>query len=219
MKYLFFFSNASQIWEGITTFIIPNLLSASDKFESLRAYLILPIYHEFMDANNYEKLHSPFAWALISLNKMHKDTLKNWLMLCQRQYFERIVKIFKDVVENVLKSKFSNCGNSMELDLFVVKYETNLELALEVLKLLFEINNNKRSQRSIDEIFQMPNLGLIVDIQKDFYLWSIHHYEVNFENYLNQFELLGIARNYLIAFFCSSQMISTSVTIPLYSIG
>lgn len=161
--------------------IIPTLLSSVDNFEALRAYLILPLYHEFMNPENYEKLQSPFSWALISLKKIQQDTLKTWLAEQSTQYFERLVEIFKDVAQNVLRSKFSDCGNSMELDLLVVKYEPNLELALEMLELLFEINDNKRSQRSNDEIFNMRRLGLIVDIQKDFYLWSLRHYKVNIE--------------------------------------
>lgn len=79
--------------------------------------------------------------------------------------------------------------NSSEPELPMVTNEPNLDAALKMLKLLFEINNNNRKQRLSYETFYLPEITDMANLQKDFYRWSQSqaHVSVAIEN--SSFEL------------------------------
>lgn len=62
-----------QIWDGIVEHLIPSLSSNPLDVETLRCYLILPLYHQFENPRNYDKLQVAFGRKVLSL-KM--DALK-----------------------------------------------------------------------------------------------------------------------------------------------
>lgn len=66
----------------------------------------------------------------------------------------------------------ANPENSIENDLPDVTYEPNLESALKMLSLLYQINSNQRSQRVSYEIFYLPDLMESINLQKDYVRWS-----------------------------------------------
>ncbi|XP_031633255.1 probable E3 ubiquitin-protein ligase HERC4 isoform X3 [Contarinia nasturtii] len=160
-----------MIWDGITTQIIRSLKPSPADVEVLRVYLLLPLYHEFINSKNYEKLHTPFSRAVLNLNKIPLQIVSQWYAESRIEYFERLVENYKDVVMHVLTFKFakSSCADAL---LPVVTYEPNLESALRMLKLLFQINMNQRTQRLSYETFHLPELTDMVDLQKDFFNWS-----------------------------------------------
>lgn len=75
--------------------------------------------------------------------------------------------------------------NTSEPELPVVTYEPNLDMALKMLKFLFQINNNQRTQRLSYETFYLHEINEMVDLQKDFYRWSQSQGHVSIENNLN----------------------------------
>lgn len=139
----------------------------------LRVYLILPIYHEFINVKNYEKLHTPFGRAVLSLTKLAQNILKTWWAEQSIDYFERLVENYKDVVMHILTFKFAknNLSDSSEVELPSVTYEPNLEMALKMLQLLYDINMNRKNRLSY-ETFYLPDIVDMVNLQKDFYRWS-----------------------------------------------
>lgn len=165
-----------QIWEGITTQIIQSLVSSPADIECLRCYLTLPLYHEFINSKNYEKLHTPFSRAVLNLTKISKNILKSWWAEQSIDYFERLVGNYKEVVLHILTFKFAkNNSNSTEAELPSVTYEPNLEAALKLLEMLYDINMNQRKQRLSYETFYLPDIADMVNLQNDFYRWSQGH--------------------------------------------
>lgn len=47
--------------------VIPSLTPSPPDVESLRVYLVLPLYHQFDNAKNSSRLQSPFGAALLNL--------------------------------------------------------------------------------------------------------------------------------------------------------
>lgn len=182
MGFFFHVIRIPQIWEGITTSIIPTLSSSPPDVEVLRVYLLLPIYHEFINSKNYETLHTPFSRAVLSLAKNPLNILQQWWADQSVDYFERLVESYKGVVMHVLTYKFWNNRNMASTELPVVTYEPNLDMALKMLKLLFQINNNQRTQHLSYEIFYLPEITDMVDLQKDFYRWSQTQGHVSIQN-------------------------------------
>lgn len=90
---------------------------------------------------------------------------------------------------HILTFKFAkNNSNSSDAELPSVTYEANLEAALKMLEMLYDINMNQRKQRLSYETFYLPDIADMVNLQNDFYRWSqsqvrrVH----NFPNYLLQ---------------------------------
>lgn len=74
---------------------------------------------------------------------------------------------------HILTFKFAKSNvNSTETELPSVTYEPNLDMALKMLKLLFQINMNQRKNRLSYETFYLPELSDMVEIQRDFYRWT-----------------------------------------------
>lgn len=172
---LILFSDWIKIWDGITTQIIQSLTTNPADVEVLRVYLLLPIYHEFINSKNYEKLHTPFARAVIGLTHLPLTILTNWWSKQSSDYFERLVESYKGVVMHILTFKFAksnNISDTEEMELPTVTYEPNLDVSLKMLKLLNEINMNQRSNRLSYETFYLPDITDMVNLQKDFYRWS-----------------------------------------------
>lgn len=48
------------IWDSITSELISSLSASPPDVEAIRLFLVLPLYHEFINCKNYAKLHSPF---------------------------------------------------------------------------------------------------------------------------------------------------------------
>lgn len=141
--------------------------------EVLRVYLLLPIYHEFINSKNYEKLHTPFSRAVLGMTKIAQNILAHWWAEQSIDYFERLVDNYKSVVMHIITFKFAKSNlNASETELPSVTYEPNLDMALQMLKLLFQINMNQRKNRLSYETFYLPDLTDMVDLQKDFYRWS-----------------------------------------------
>lgn len=168
-----YYFSSPQIWEGITTQIIRSLTTSPADVEVLRVYLLLPIYHEFINSKNFEKLHTPFSRAVLSLTKIPQNILGFWWADQSIDYFERLVESYKGVVNYIITFKFAKSNmNSSETELPSVTYDPNLDMALKMLKFLFQINNNQRTNRLSYDTFYLPDLTDMVDLQKDFYRWS-----------------------------------------------
>lgn len=156
--------------------MLQTLSSSPADVEVLRIYLILPIYHEFINSKNYQKLHSPFSQAMLSLNKIPFTILSHWLADQPIEYFERLVENYRHVITHIISYSFPKLNDS---SLPSVIYERNLELALKTIELLFKINLSKRIVPY--DIFYIPDLMELVDLQQDYLLWlnrRVRHFAI-----------------------------------------
>lgn len=160
--------NFLQIWDGITSHVLKSLSPSPADVEALRIYLILPIYHEFINSKNYSKLHSPFSQAVISLNKNSSIIVSEWWANQPIEYFERLVENYRHVITHIINYNFPKPSDA---SLPLVKYERNLELALKMMELLFQINVSQRNQRVPYDYFYLHDLLESVDLQQDYLLW------------------------------------------------
>lgn len=148
--------------------MLKALIPSPADVEALRIYLILPIYHEFINSKNYAKLHSPFSHAVLSLNKIPLEILSEWWAGQSVEYFERFVENYRNVISHIITYNFPRPNDS---SLPLITYERNLELALKMVHLLYRINLSRRTQRVPYEIFYLPDLLETVDLQQDYLLW------------------------------------------------
>ena len=65
----------SLIWESITSDLISSLSKNPPDIETLRIYLILPFYHEFVNSKNYLKLHTKFSTKLLGLEEIPRKIM------------------------------------------------------------------------------------------------------------------------------------------------
>lgn len=94
-----------QIWNGIVDDILKQLLPSPPDVETLRVYLILPLYHQFKNAKQHMKLHKPFASALLRLSPAASRVVGNWWTLMSNDYFENLIRIFKAVISFILRNQ------------------------------------------------------------------------------------------------------------------
>lgn len=71
--------------------------------ESLRVYLTLPLYHGFDQPLLCNGLHKPFAKSVLQLKPEALKIVGLWWSQTPKEYFERLIKIYKDVLSNNLQ--------------------------------------------------------------------------------------------------------------------
>lgn len=153
------------IRDSVTSDLVKTLTTSPAHVEALRIYLVLPLYHEFANAKNNQTLHSPFSEAVMRLPEIPQRILKQWWGSQSVEYFERLVECFKGVVAYVIHFNFKQADEEQKT---IVRYEKNLLLALQFLRLLYEINDGYRRHRVPDETFVLCDLTENVDIQGDY---------------------------------------------------
>lgn len=152
------------------------MLPSPADVETLRIYLILPLYHEFINSKNYKDLHTPFSQALNRLNKIPAMIVHQWWANQSKDYFERLVEIFKGVVSHIITFNFlqkeKQRRNRNPEEKILITYEENLFLALNVMHLCFRINHTQRVDNKIPyDVFHLPELTDTIDLQRDYLQW------------------------------------------------
>lgn len=94
--------------------------------ETLRLYLILPIYHEFVNSKNYETLHTPFSNAVLRLKEIPRKIVVMWWAQTPIDWFENLVSNYKNVVAHIISFKIAaNSGGNFEKKVASSNYEIN----------------------------------------------------------------------------------------------
>lgn len=73
--------------------------------ETLRIFLILPLYHEFVNSKKYEKLHTPFSNAVVKLNEIPRKIVAKWWAQMPSDWFEHLVSNYKNVIAYIISFK------------------------------------------------------------------------------------------------------------------
>lgn len=148
---------------------------------------MLPLYHEFINSKHYLKLHSPFSRAIIKLEENPRKIISKWWARQPKEYFERLIDIFKGVALHVIQfvvqrytSNPCNSGGSGssssttsggDAPKTYIGYEPNLEIALIIMKMLFRINHKQRAHKVPYELFHLPELNEVCNLQQDYIFW------------------------------------------------
>lgn len=159
------------IWESISSDLITSLVASPADVETLRIYLTLPMYHEFINSKNYSKLHSPFSLAVQKLQKNPYTIVCRWWSQQSVEYFERMVENFKSVILYIIHFKFPHVVGSNGEERQEIRYEPNLAAMLDIVGILYKINHLERKQKLPYEQFHINEIDDLIDIRLDYVRW------------------------------------------------
>ncbi|KAI8120902.1 putative E3 ubiquitin-protein ligase HERC4 [Lucilia cuprina] len=160
----------SVIWDKITNELLSSLQPSPADVETLRVYLLLPFYHEFVNSKNYEKLHIPFSKAMLSLNDIPLKIVGKWWGQVPNESFEHFVSCYRDVVAYIISFKIPPIvGSNSQKRL--VRYNSHLVAALNMLTFLCKVNKTERKDGIGRKVFIWPELTEFVDIQQEYLHW------------------------------------------------
>ncbi|XP_076636822.1 HECT and RLD domain containing E3 ubiquitin ligase 4 isoform X2 [Colletes latitarsis] len=161
------------IFTCISESLIPSYASLPSSIyclESLRIFLILPLYHGFADPINRNLLHKPFCKAVLALKPEVLEIVSKWWAEAPSHYFERLVRIHKSVVLHYVKESKATK---------VVPWDATLQLVLDFLHLLNKLNNEGKERNIVPyATFHLPELIEYIDIRDDYVKWIVEkeHY-------------------------------------------
>ncbi|KAH1021754.1 hypothetical protein HUJ04_011239 [Dendroctonus ponderosae] len=153
-----------QIFTGITDYILNELTPNPPDVESLRVYLILPLYHEFNNTKQYAKLQKPFATQVLRLKQPANKVVREWWSMMTADYFEKLINIFKNVASHILRNQNIPQGRT-------VFYDSALVAMLDIMVFLNKLNHNIDGLKVPYDIFHMNELHDYLDVRFDYVLW------------------------------------------------
>uniref|UniRef100_A0A914VPX8 HECT domain-containing protein n=1 Tax=Plectus sambesii TaxID=2011161 RepID=A0A914VPX8_9BILA len=146
--------------------------------EALRLYIILPCCHAFTPpAENYKVLHVPFAAALLSLTAIPKKIIEHWWTSFAPRHFNRVVRVFKSVLEYILSlpDVLQTSSNAVE------EQKARDTAVLTSLKVLDKLNSINVANHKIPiETFYLDELADKRDIAHDFVYWLLQNEDGKF---------------------------------------
>ncbi|XP_070070832.1 probable E3 ubiquitin-protein ligase HERC3 isoform X1 [Drosophila takahashii] len=160
------------IWDNITKELVGSLVSSPADVESMRLYLLLPLYHEFVNSKHYKALQVPFAIAIFKLTENPRKVLMKWLSQTPAEYFEHLVQNFLHVVVHIISFKMglAAVNPSAERRHRLLPYNKELEVILKLMQTLCVINN-LRDERLSYQTFYWPDLADYADVQQEYVKW------------------------------------------------
>lgn len=158
----------SLIWEAITNDLLKVLTTNPPDVETLRIYLVLPLYHEFVNSKNYSKLHTPFSKMLLTMEKIPKKIVSEWYASTSVEYFERLVDIFREVIKYFLNFELSKIQIQSNRQ---VTFESNFCQALNTLAFLHFVNHQHRTDKVPYEAFNIAEITDYFEIRQDYIQW------------------------------------------------
>lgn len=143
-------------------------VSSPPDIEALRVYLLLPLYHEFTNAQNYLELHTLFGRSFLGMIEIARKVVLHWWASMSVGYFEKLVENFRNVVSFILNHELQkiNVGRSPQRGL--INFNIHLKTALDLLKDLFHMNRFDREDPIPYETFYVQGLADSVHLQLDF---------------------------------------------------
>ncbi|XP_030385069.1 probable E3 ubiquitin-protein ligase HERC4 isoform X1 [Scaptodrosophila lebanonensis] len=158
------------IWDNVKD-LLGSLVASPADVESMRIYLLLPLYHEFVNSKHYKTLHVPFINAIFNLTENPKKVLKKWWSLTPLDYFEHMVNTFMHVVVHIVSFKLGIVVNhSAERQPRLLPYNNDLHMVLRLLDKLARINN-EREERLNYQLFHWTDLSDYIDVQQEYIRW------------------------------------------------
>lgn len=156
------------IWDSITNDLLSTLSNSPPDVEVLRIFLVLPLYHEFLNSKNYQKLHTPFSKVLLNLDKIPLKIISGWYGFSTSDYFERLVEVFKDVIIYFINFELTKIQIQSTKQ---VNFENNFFIALNMLSLLYHVNHQQRTDKVPYDVFHVPEITDYFEIRQDYISW------------------------------------------------
>ncbi|XP_071455632.1 probable E3 ubiquitin-protein ligase HERC4 [Hetaerina americana] len=154
------------VFNCVSGALLQSLTSNPPDIETLRVYLVLPLYHGFENAKNYETLQCPFGQSVLMLSTEASKIVDMWWSGASADYFERLVRIFKNVLEYLIKTS-STDETKME-----VAWNNNIVVGLEILRVLNDLNKKCAGGFKVPyETFYLPELVEKVNLPFDYIRW------------------------------------------------
>ncbi|XP_034481050.1 probable E3 ubiquitin-protein ligase HERC4 isoform X1 [Drosophila innubila] len=162
------------IWDNLTKDLLGSLVPSPADVESMRLYLLLPLYHEFVNSKHYKTLHVPFALATFKLTDNPRKVLEKWWSHTPSEYFEQMVNNFLHVVMHIISFKMGieviNHNEPRQKKL--LPNNKDLEIVLRLLDNLCRVNNLREDRLSY-QLFHWPDLMDYVDVQQEYFRWTM----------------------------------------------
>ncbi|KAH8302427.1 hypothetical protein KR044_006384, partial [Drosophila immigrans] len=165
------------IWENLTTDLLGSLVASPADTESMRLYLLLPLYHEFVNSKHYKALHVPFALATLKLSENAGKVLVKWWSQTPIEYFEQMVNHNLHAVMHIISFKMGleviDYNQRINQNGFrKLNHNKDLEVLLRMLNTLVTING-RREDRLHYQQFHLPDLTDYVDVQQEYLHWVL----------------------------------------------
>ncbi|KAG8232703.1 hypothetical protein J437_LFUL014721 [Ladona fulva] len=159
-------SISDLVYNCVSNTLLLTLSKSPPDTEALRIYLILPLYHQFENAKNYEALQCPFGQSVLMLTPEAYRVVDMWWSCASADYFERLVRIFKDILEYLIK--ICKTDDSMK----EVPWNQNIVVGLEILRILNDLNKKFPGGSKVPyETFYLPDLPDKVNLPYDYIRW------------------------------------------------
>ncbi|XP_063982429.1 probable E3 ubiquitin-protein ligase HERC4 [Diachasmimorpha longicaudata] len=154
------------IFTSIVEGLIPSLVASPPDVETLRIYVVLPLYHGFMEVNNGSSLQVPFAKALLSLKAEARKVVGIWWTKAPVQVFHRLIRSYKAVILSMIK-------DAREADNSSICKDRALKCCLDILQFINELNKTQSEGLRVPyDMFYMPELSDLIAISMDYVKFS-----------------------------------------------
>ncbi|XP_017957265.1 probable E3 ubiquitin-protein ligase HERC4 isoform X1 [Drosophila navojoa] len=160
------------IWDNLSKELLGSLVASPADVESMRVYLLLPLYHEFVNSKHYKTLHVPFAQAIFKLTENPRKVLEKWWAQTPSEYFEQMVNNFLHVAMHIISFKMGieviNHNEPRQKKL--LPYNSDLEAVLQFLTKLCRVNDSRDARLNF-RLFYWPEITDYVDVQQEYFRW------------------------------------------------
>ncbi|KAI4884476.1 hypothetical protein NFI96_014104 [Prochilodus magdalenae] len=158
-----------QTTKSFESLLIPQLPCSPPDVEAMRIYLILSECPALHDSKNYISLTIPLAMAILRLDANPSKVLDNWWSLVDCEVFSRLVEMYKSIVVFLLTS-----GKALLIPVFLESY---ISATLRLLEKLHKVN--QKAHHVEYNLFYIPDITSLVDIQEDYLKWFLSKAEIN----------------------------------------
>ncbi|XP_023035510.2 probable E3 ubiquitin-protein ligase HERC4 [Drosophila willistoni] len=173
-----------MIWIVFTLQLIPSLKCTPADVESLRVYLILPLYHEFANSKLYSRLHAPFAQAIFRLSDEHRNIVMKWFSQMPMDYFKDMVENFLLAAVYIMRSLIPRAA---QLGSQLLPHNCELHEILKLVEYFYIINIERESDRLTNEFFYLNELTKFIDIKLEYYEYMLANQD---KNHICHFEFI-----------------------------
>ncbi|XP_076460072.1 putative E3 ubiquitin-protein ligase HERC4 [Babylonia areolata] len=135
--------------------------------ECMRVFLILPECHLFTEPKYSATLLTPFGQSILQLDRPAAKFLGQWWGKLKPSCFNRLVKIYKQCVEFLLR--LTDTKNEMEAS----NRGHALRTSLQILKKLHTVNEDHHQVIPYHR-FYVPDLKDLINISNDYLSWIQH---------------------------------------------
>ncbi|XP_046391938.1 probable E3 ubiquitin-protein ligase HERC4 isoform X1 [Ischnura elegans] len=154
------------VFNCVSGTLLQSLTRNPPDVETLRVYLVLPLYHGFENAKNFETLQCSFGQSVLGLSTEASKVVDMWWSSASADYFERLVRIFKNVLEYLIKISTSDDARKE------VAWNHNIVVGLEILRVLNDLNKKCVGGCKVPyETFYLHELVEKVNLPHDYIRW------------------------------------------------